>query len=946
MDDTRIHGKTAVEAKQEQPTALKSSAAPRELPRAKAVLRRANVMKTLAALRAEHAGGPAERGAILQALRSALRQADEELRRRFEASNHGPETVHARAAMVDSLIRALYDHAADDLYPTANPSSGERLAVVAVGGYGRGELAPYSDLDLLFLYPYKMTARVEQIIEALLYYLWDLGFKVGHATRTVDDSLRLARRDQTIATNLLDARFLWGDQSLFLEFKTRFRSEVMKEEANSFLQAKLTERDERHKKTGDSRYSLEPHIKDGKGGLRDLQSLLWIAKFAHGVSSFQELQDRGLASKREVATFERAESFLWTLRCHLHYCTGRGEERLTFDRQPQIAQRMGYRGSVANKSVERFMKHYFLIAKSVGSLTRLVCADLEAKTTRRLRDRLPALLRRRFDDFQMKAGRLTVEDQKLFREEPIQMLRLFRLAQQHDLEIHPESLRWVTRNLRLIDALRDDPAANKLFLDLLCHAERGEEALARMNECGLLGRFLPDFGRVVSQMQFNMYHHFTVDEHLIRSIGILGRIENGKLAEEAPVATEIFPKILSRRVLYVALLLHDIAKGRPGDHSDVGAEIALKVGPRLGLNAEETETASWLVRQHLKMSDTAFKRDLDDPQTIRGFVEEVQSMERLRLLLVLTVADIRAVGPGVWTAWKASLLRDLYWRAEELLSGGHATEGREARVAAAKEALRAALPDWPASDVEAHIQRGYPSYWLSFDGETHARHAELVRDAEASQAPLTITNRVDRYREVTELTVYTADHPGLFSRIAGALAAAGANIEVAKIFTLANGMALDVFYLHDSQTGEALCKPARLARLATYIEQTLAGAMQPWRDLDQYRAKPSSRLQVFTVTPRVLVDNRASATHTVIEINGRDRPGLLHDVTFALTTTGLIIHNAVITTYGERVVDSFYVQNALNQKVLDRAKLARLKKRLATVIDGKHKRPAKTKRAA
>jgi len=820
------------------------------------------------------------------------------------------------------------------------------LCVLAVGGYGRSELAPFSDLDLLFLCPYKRTPRVEQIVEAILYFLWDLGLKVGHATRSIDECVNHAKRDQTIATNLLDARYLWGEQDLYRDFKRRFDANVRGDDAGRFIEAKLRESDQRHDRAGGSRYRLEPHVKDGKGGLRDLQTLIWIAKFAYGVNSFAALLERGLATRAEVHTFEKAENFLWTLRCHMHYLAGRAEERLTFDLQQRIAPLMGYRRDAGNKAVERFMKHYFLVAKDVGSLTRLICAELQAKNNRRLRDRLPALLRKRFDYFNMKAGRLTVEDQAVFRNDPLQMLRLFRIAQQHDLEIHPEALRGVTNNLRQIDRLREDKESNRLFLDMLCHAERGDEALRRMNETGLLGRFLPDFGRIVSLMQFNMYHHFTVDEHLIQAIGILSRIERGLLREEAPVATAVIGKVLSRRVLYVALLLHDIAKGRAGDHSEIGAEIAWRVGPRLGLKTEETETVAWLVLHHLKMSDTAFKRDLDDPQTIVGFAHLVQSMERLRLLLVLTVADIRAVGPGVWTAWKAALLRDLYWRTEEVLSGGHATAGREKRVGAAKDALRDALQDWPKEQLEAHMRRCYPSYWLSFDTETQVRHAKLMRDADDRGAPLTVTHRIDQYREVTELTVYTADHPGLFSRVAGALAAAGAEIDAAKIFTMANGMALDVFYLRDRQTGEAFCRSDRLARLAAYIEGTLSGALKPWRDLDQARSPLPSRYDVFTVPPRVLIDNNASDEHTVIEVNGRDRPGLLHDLTYVLTRHGLIIHSAVVTTFGERVVDSFYVQNALNQKVTDRSKLSRLKKRLTEAIDRETAQDAKARQAA
>ncbi len=911
------------------------------------IVRRSTLLRRLDELRRASDRGVPERPQVLELMREALDQGRQRLRDRFEAGVGGIETVRGYAHLVDQILRVLYDHAADDLYPSPNPSSGEHLTVVAVGGYGRGELAPFSDLDLLFLSPYKRTARVEQMVETILYFLWDLGFKIGQATRTVDDCVRLAKKDQTIATNLLDGRYIWGEQTLYRSFKTRFNKEVRQDAPSRFVQAKLEERDQRHVKTGGSRYSLEPHIKDGKGGLRDLQTLLWIAKFAHGVASFAELQERGLATKGEVRTFEKAEHFLWTLRCHLHYLTGRGEERLTFDLQAQIAPRMGYRRHAGTKAVERLMRHYFLVAKDVGSLTRLICAELEAKSNRRLRDRLPPLLRKRFECFRMKAGRLTIEDRKLFKDEPLQMLRLFRVAQQHDLEIHPEALRWVTMNLRLIDGLREDPEAGKLFLQMLCHNERGEEALRRLNEAGVLGRFIPDFGRIVSQMQFNMYHHFTVDEHLIFTVGVLGKVERGLLKEEAPIASDVIDKVISRRVLYLAAFLHDIAKGRREHHSDAGAKVALHLGPRLGLQDEETESVAWLVQNHLIMSDTAFKRDLGDPQTIQNFADKVKSMERLRLLLVLTVADIRAVGPGVWTAWKAALLRDLYWRTEEVLSGGHATEGREIRVAAAKEALRERLEHWPPEAVEEHIGRGYPSYWLSFNAETHRRHAEMVRDAEARGAPLTVKHQIDRYREETELTVYTADHPGLFSRIAGALAAAGAEIDAAKIFTLANGMALDVFYLRDRQTGEAFERPSRLARLVTYIERTLEGALKPWRDLDQVPSAWPSRYAVFTVPPRVLIDNRASETHTLIEVNGRDRPGLLHDLTYVLTRNNLIIRSAVVTTYGAEVVDSFYVQNALNQKVTDRQKLSRVRKRLLEAIDGSQpSSTTKTKRAA
>ena len=899
------------------------------------VIDRGRLNETISRLLAEATSPEAARPAILKALKQALDAGRLEVRRRFEAGSGGREAARSLSFLADQVLRAVWDHVTEDLYPLGNPSAGERLAIVAVGGYGRGELAPFSDVDILFLLPWKMTPRSEQVVEAVLYYLWDLGLKVGQATRSIDECIRQAKADQTIRTNLLEARFVWGDQGLYLDLKQRYAAEVQQGQAARFIEAKLSERDERHQRQGGSRYSLEPNVKEGKGGLRDLHTLFWIAKFVYRVDRVESLVEQGVLTREEVKRFAKAADFLWTLRCHMHWAAGRAEDRLTFDLQKDIAPRMGYTQHAGTEAVERFMKHYFLVAKDVGALTRIFCAQLESAYARRARFRLPALERRRkVEGFRLAGSRLTVEGPETFKQAPIEMLRIFQVAQKHELDIHPDALRWITQNRRLVNAaLRDDPKANALFLEMLTSEKGPETTLRRLNEAGLFGRFVPDFGRVVSQMQFNMYHHYTVDEHTIFAIAMLWKIEQGLLAEEAPIATEVVHKVLSRRVLYVALLLHDIAKGRAGDHSEVGAEIALKLCPRLGLTDEETETVSWLVLHHLDMSDTAFKRDLDEPETIRAFSEKVQSLERLRLLLVLTVADIRAVGPGTWTPWKAALLRDLYWRTEEVLSGGLLTEGREKRVKAAQQALRDLLPDWSEREFKAHVKRGYPSYWLSHDGETHARHARLVRAAEADGHSLTIDTRIDRYRGVTEITIYTPDHPGLFSRIAGALAVAGAEIEAAKIFTLANGMALDSFYVKDRQQGGAFERPDRLAKLASLIERTLRGNAKPWVELKEKKPAIPSRLAVFTVAPRVLIDNNASRNHTVIEVNGRDRTGFLHDVTHQLTKLGLIIHNAFITTFGERAVDAFYVQDALGSKIVQPAKLERIRKRLIEAIE-------------
>ena len=874
-----------------------------------------------------------DRTPFVAPLRAALANGRAEIRRRFEATGNGAAVMREQCFLIDQLVRALFDLVTEEIYPLPNPTKGERLAIVAVGGYGRGELAPFSDIDLLFLLPYKQTPHTEQVVEYLLYLLWDLGLRIGQSTRSVEECLRQAKSDLTIRTGLLEARYLWGEQALFDELKRRFDSEIVRGTAAQFVEGKLTERDARHKRVGDSRYQLEPNVKEGKGGLRDLHTLFWIAKYIFRTDDVGKLVDLGVLSAEESQRFDRAQNFLWTVRCHLHYLAGRAEERLTFDLQSEIGRRMGYTDHAGSRGVERFMKHYFLVAKDVGDLTRIFCAILEAdqKHRRRLSWMRWGSARRTLDGFVVDGERLTIPSEDVFKKDPVALLRLFYVAQQHGLDIHPRALRAASQSLRLIDEqLRYDPEANRLFLEILTSRKDPETALRRMNEAGVFGRFIPDFGRVVAQMQYDMYHVYTVDEHTLFAIGILHKIESGLLEQELPLATQLVETIVSRRALYLAGLLHDIAKGRGGDHSVIGEQIALKLGPRLGLSAEETETVAWLVRWHLLMSSTAFKLDIGDPQTIRNFVERVQSPERLKLLLVLTVADIRAVGPKVWNGWKAALLRELYHRAIEVISGGFSEEGQDSRIAAAQAAARRLLPDFSEAEFASFVSRGYPFYWLSFDPDTHARHARLMREAEASGAPLTVEKRIDAQRSVTEIILYTGDHPGLFSRIAGALAVSGANIVDAKIMTMSNGMALDTFWVQDS-AGGPFDRPDKLAKLAVIFENVLTGDLKPHRELARPPAFPS-RTQVFTVAPRVLVDNKASASHTVVEVNGRDRPGLLFELTRALTGLNLQVSSAKISTYGEKVVDVFYVKNLFGHKIEHPAKLAEIRKILEAVL--------------
>ncbi len=901
--------------------------------------RRALLAEFEAAVAQQSDAGP-RRARVLGLLKEALKAGRAEARARLEAGRGGRACAEELSYLVDQLIRCVHDYTVGHIYPLINATKAERLSLVALGGYGRGELAPGSDVDLMFLLPYKQTPWGEQVVEYMLYILWDLGFKVGHSTRSVDEAIRLARSDVTVATATLEARWVWGDQGLFEELKERYQHEVVTGTGATFVEAKLAERAENHRRLGDSRYTVEPNLKEGKGGLRDLHTLWWLAKYLYRVEDVGELVGRQVISEAELRLFKKAEAFLWDVRCHLHFITGRPEERLTFDAQPELASRLGYTDHAGARGVERFMKHYFLTAKNVGNLTRIFCANFEEEARAkprglaRLRNR-----RRNLAGFVLERGRLDVPAPDQFERSPVDMLRLFKVAEDAAVDIHPRTLQLITRSLRRIDAdMRADPEANRLFLDILTSERDPETTLRRMNEAGVFGRFIPDFGRVVAQMQYDMYHVYTVDEHTIRAIGILSEIERGIHEDDHPLSHEIIHKVLSRRTLYFAVLLHDIAKGRGGDHSELGAEVAQRLGPRVGLTEAETEEVAWLVRHHLIMSNTAFRRDISDPKTVSDFADMVQSPERLRLLLILTVADIRAVGPGIWNGWKGQLLRDLYYSTEEVLLGGHSQAHRKERVAAVKEDLKPRLVDWSAREIQSHLKRGYDSYWLSADLDSLERHARLIRQADRDDAPLTLSTRVDRFRSVTEVTLYTADHPGLFARVAGAMSVCGASIVDAKIFTTTDGMALDVFWIQDAEGG-AFDRPERLARLSTAVEQVLSGRLRPREWLDR-QTEPSKRVRAFTVAPRVLIDNAASERHTVIEVNGLDRPGLLFELTRALFTLSLTIVSAHIATYGERAVDVFYVADLFKQKISHPQKLKRIERRLIEILEGP--KPAET----
>lgn len=883
--------------------------------------------KALARAVGEVTSAEALRAALLPELREIFRLAKSTIRARFLVHEHAERSVRQMASLVDALVDVLYTMALP-YFPGQ-----EHLSVLAVGGYGRNELFPFSDIDLMFLYDgAKPPAGV--LAEYILYGLWDLGMNVGHAVRTTDEALQAAQDDVTICTTLLDARRISGDSRQCEEFQARFRAYVASQSAIEFVERKLAERDARHQRCGDSRYVLEPNVKEGKGGLRDLQTLMWLAQYIYDVHSIEELVSLHLLTQDEFVAFRKSRDFLWRVRMHLHLIAGRPEERLTFDMQRAVAEATGYKDESGHLAVERFMKQYFLVARTVGNLTRSVCAVLEEDKKRKPRIALVSRMEQPdLGEFCLDGERLSTREEDSFDKDPAQLIALFQVAHEQGLDIHPRTLQLITRKLWLIDgALRRNNVANQAFMDILLSRKNPEHTLRRMNDAGVLGRFVPDFGKVIGQMQFDMYHVYTVDEHTLCALGILHQIESGKYQQEMPAISKVFPLIKSRRVLYLSVFAHDIAKGRGGDHSVLGEVVVRKLGRRFGFTAHEVETCAWLVRYHLLMSRTAFKRDTNDPKTIEDFVAMVQSPERLRLLLALTVADIRAVGPKVWNGWKGALLRDLYYRSEAHMGASDAPQ-RSDEEASLRAELQRLLPDWSAAEIDAYLEEGNSSFWQACEPAVHASIARLLREKGQTDRPLVMNTRSSDFLSITDVLLCTPDQQGLFSRISGAMALAGANILGAKIFTLKNGMAVEMFHIQDI-SGQAFNDPEKLARLQEYITRAVKGELDMASEIAARRMSYPSRMEAFKVPPRVFIENKVSAHHTVIEVGGRDRVGFLHSVTKAIAELGLTIATAHITTYGERAVDVFYVKDMFGMKILHESRVKRILEVLNATLAG------------
>lgn len=792
--------------------------------------------------------------------------------------------------------------------------------VVATGGYGRRDMAPHSDVDVVFLTEEPLSAAGKKFIADAAKSLWGFTRKLSYSVRLVEDLEKDILADLHYLTSLLDMRYVAGPKPLYSKFHKKFQTYVENADKTAFVAAKLKEQDNRHLKMGDSRYQLQPNIKEGKGALRDIHTLLWISTFLFDAKTPQDLADKKVLGKREAASLAKALGFFQTVRAHMHDIAGRCEDRLSFELQPQVAERMGYTDNDINQRAEKFMRDYFLMTRETGYLTRILCADLEARSLAAgatAGTKKPPL-KNHIEGFDLENNRLTVPSAKTFEDSPLEMLRLFRVGQTSGYDIHPDALRY----MRQVDATIP-PQAQTLFLDILTDRKGAEATLRRLSEAGILLAIIPEFENIHAHMQYDMYHVYTADEHTLRAVGMMHKIENGELAQEAPLSTRLFGEIHSRHALYAAMFFHDISKGTGGGHAQKGAEVARLRCPALGLSPEETETVAWLVENHLLMTMTAFKRDLNDPKTIGDFAALVQSPERLKLLTILTVADIMAVGPERWNNWKAGLLRELYAKTQKELGGGvldnHSDE--EHILILQKQARR--LCGNHKKAFNTLIDHAPANFWHSFGAEEIARICTFMDGPSAAR--ITPFENHDH----SEVFIYTPDRKGLFATLSGTLAASGASIVGAKIFTLTNGMALDVFQVQNVKGG--------VYDNTAYLQRTLKAALKGTLDIEKEIAQKQKSLPrkaaLFDTPTRVIIDNKASTTCTLVEVNAFDRPGLLYRVTSALAAQGLQISSAKITTFGMKAMDVFYVKDTYGLKILHPEKITTIENNLKQALE-------------
>ncbi|HEX9455004.1 MAG TPA: [protein-PII] uridylyltransferase [Candidatus Binatia bacterium] len=831
----------------------------------------------------------------------------------------GMEVAVAYSTVMDHLIRHLLGAvSADALYrfPGQNP----RFAIIAQGGYGRGELNPQSDIDLLFLYTWKVTPVVEAMTERLLYTLWDCGLQVGHATRTVSECVRLAESDMKIRTALLDARFLCGDFALYGEFEKAVESKLVKKGVNRFIREKLAESAARHKSYGGSVYLLEPEVKEGEGGLRDIQTAQWIARAKLKTKDLDSLALSGIVSSTDVVNLKESQDFLLRVRNELHFSTGKHQDQLTFEHQEKVSDALGHKGEGSLRGVEVFMRNYYLHAAQISRLSTLVIHRVTECDKPRFTDKL-AFGRTLREGIRISRGHLNVTKPEVLRAQPHNLISIFDDAQKYGCEISHETRELLRQNLDLIDdKFRRSAAANLPFFNILKWKDGVYETLLAMHRCGVLGAFIPEFGRLLCMVLHDAYHIYTVDEHSLKLVMEIERLKAGEYSEALPLLTQIARETEKIELLYLGMMFHDIGKGFGGGHSEIGANMVRQIARRMRLNADDGAMVEFLVRHHLLMTNTAFRRDLEDERTIFAFAKAMGSVNNLKMLYLLTFADVKAVGPDVWNPWKASLVGELYVKAlnllEEVEKGEFEREDIRAVIRRIQTRVRRELAkDYDEATVENFIEIMPDRYFLSTPENDIPSHFELMERYRGKKPEVSVQHFPER--DCSSVVLCSHDRPGLFASITGVLSALNLDILNARIFTANDGRILDVFRISHHGRSELVMNDQKWQRFRAMLEGVLDGKSDVVKLVES--SKPSLFLQRHApkVSTVVNIDNDASDEFTVVEIFTEDRIGVLFTITYSLHRLGLSIHVAKISTNVDQVADVFYVTDQAGNKVTD-----------------------------
>jgi len=860
---------------------------------------------------ASAARAPERRRLRLEFFRQALAEGYDSLKVRHAEGASGQESVRTHARLMDDVILSLTRLIAADA--VADGLAATPQVVMALGGYGRGELHPLSDVDLMVIYDGKMSPYVQRMMQELLYSLWDLGLHVGHSLRSLDDCVAMARTDFPSRTSMQEARFLAGDRRLFARFQRVLRQEVFRRDFGQFLETTLVERDARYRKHGASPYIGEPNVKESAGGLRDMHTAMWLGEAKFGTRTLRELADKGLITPREQAAADAALTFLWRVRNELHFFSGHKNDVLTRDLQPRIAKNLGYENDATSLGVERFMRDYYLHARVIHRVSKRLIARCQETLSRRgsaeRRRRQQALA----DGLVFFDGRLHLADRdpSQLRVDPARLMKVFGHLHRLGCELSLDLERAVEDSLHLVDdAFRRSDAVGELFLDICRSWGRVCQTFSEMHELGLLGRYLPEFGALTCLVQYDVYHKFSADQHSLLAVEHLEALAPGQSAESegaAPVLSEVEKPEL----LMLGMLLHDIGKARGHGHVAKGIPLVRGLTARMGLPSADAAAVEFLVAHHLTMSHVAQRRDIDDPKTVTDFAAVVGDPQRLRMLYLLTYADMRAVGPGVLTPWRARILHELYTRTLDLLTGGRVAKPSRAQLAERLHAAAKGEVDLQA--VKAHLAMMADRYLESTGVQRMAEHLRML--GELGEAPVVTALFQHPDLGSSDLVVVTRDLPGLFSLIAGTLAASGVNIISAQIHTRADGIAIDTFQVNDP-AGDVVGSAAHWARSLDALravitgEQSVEALLARRRALGREATGPGG-------PPKIALDNQLSDSATVIEVKCPDRLGLLYLITRALAGLGLDIVSARIATEIDQAFDTFYVQDREGRKLED-----------------------------